>query len=141
MVNNLKLNATKTKEFNISTSLVPHPLPALATSDETLEVVHTIKLLGVHLCADLKWSEHINNVYSKASKRLFAPRILKWNGAVQKDLRNVYTVVSYGLFSGMHAPYACVSEKPNQTNSTAISKDYLSWLIIHGWFKRTSKTH
>ena len=88
--NNLKLNVKKTKEFYISTTHVPHSLPALAIGDETLEVVHTVKLLGVHLSSDLKWSIHINNVCSKASKRLFALGILKRNGAVQKDLRNVY---------------------------------------------------
>ena len=53
-------------------------------------IIHTVKLLGVHLSANLKWSTHINNICSKASKRLFALRILKRNGAVQKDLRNVY---------------------------------------------------
>ena len=92
--NNLKLNVKKTKEFNIvSMSHVSHTLPALVIGDESLEVVHTVKLLGrlgVHLSADLKWSTHINNICSKASKRLFALRILKRNGAVQKDLRNVY---------------------------------------------------
>ena len=88
--NNMKLNAKKTKEFNISMSHVPHSLPALVIGDESLEVVHTVKLLGVHLSADLKWSTHINSICAKASKRLFALRILKRNGAVQKDLRNVY---------------------------------------------------
>ena len=88
--NNLKLNVKKTKEFNISMSHVPHTLPALVIGDESLEVVHTVKLLDVHLSADLKWSTHINNICSKPSKRLFALRILKRNGAVQKDLRNVY---------------------------------------------------
>ena len=58
-------NIIKTKEFNLSTSHVPHPLPALATGDETLEVIHTIKLLGVHLSAELKWSEHIKTYVQK----------------------------------------------------------------------------
>ena len=44
----------------------------------------------MHLSADLKWSTHINSICAKASKRLFALRILKRDGAVQKDLRNVY---------------------------------------------------
>ena len=54
-----------------------------------MKLSHTVKLLGVHLSSDLKWSTHIN-VCSKVSKRLFALRILKRSGAVQKDLRNVY---------------------------------------------------
>ena len=52
--NNMKLDAKKTKEFNISMSHVPHTLPALVIGDESLEVVHTAKLPGVHLFADLK---------------------------------------------------------------------------------------
>ena len=69
-------------------SHVPHTLPALVISDESLEVIHTVNLLGVHLSAE--WSTHINNICSNASKRLFALRILKRNGAVQKNLQNVY---------------------------------------------------
>ena len=47
--NNLKLNVKKAKEFNISMPHVLHMLPALVIGDESLEVVHTFKLLGVHL--------------------------------------------------------------------------------------------
>ena len=63
--NNLKINVKKTKEFHISTTHVPHSLPALVIGDETPEVVHTVKLLGVYLSSDLKWSIHINNVCFK----------------------------------------------------------------------------
>jgi hypothetical protein len=88
--NNMKLNVKKTNEFNISLSNVPYSLPALTIGNQPLEVVHTVKLLGVQLSADLKWTTHIDHVCSKASKRLFAIRILKRNGAEQRDLRNVY---------------------------------------------------
>jgi hypothetical protein len=44
----------------------------------------------VYLSADLKWTTHINHICSKASKRLFAIRILKRNGVKVWDLRNVY---------------------------------------------------
>ena len=88
--NNMKLNVTKTKEFNISLSSVPHSFPALSIDNQHLDVVHTVKLLGVYLSADLKWTTHINHICSKASKRLFAIRILKRNGVKVWDLRNVY---------------------------------------------------
>jgi hypothetical protein len=86
----MKLNVTKTKEFNISLSNVPYSFPALSIDNQHLEVVYTVKLLGVYLSADLKWTTHINHIYSKASKRLFAIRILKRNGVELRDLRNVY---------------------------------------------------
>jgi hypothetical protein len=84
------LNVTKTKEFNISLSNVPHSFPALSIDNQHLEVAYTVKLLGVYLPADLKWTTHINHICSKASKRLFAIRILKRNGVELRDLRNVY---------------------------------------------------
>ena len=56
--NNLKLDVKKTKDVNISTSHVPYSVATLAIGDETL----TVKLLGVHLSFDLKWSTHINSV-------------------------------------------------------------------------------
>ncbi|CAB4041551.1 Hypothetical predicted protein, partial [Paramuricea clavata] len=66
----------------------PHSFPALSIDNQHLEVVHTVKLLGVYLSADLKWTTHIDHICSKASKRLFAIRILKRNGVEVWDLRN-----------------------------------------------------
>ena len=44
----------------------------------TLEVVRSVKYLGVTLCSDLNWSEHITTVCSKANKTLgFVRRNLK----------------------------------------------------------------
>ena len=122
-------------------SHVPHSLPALVIGDESLKVVHTVKLLGVHLSADLKWSTHINSICAKASKRLFALRILKRNGAVQKHLQNVYCsfiqpVLEYACPVSHFSLPAFLSDQIEQ-NSMAISKDYLSRIIIQGWIKGT----
>lgn len=46
--------------------------------DIMLEAVKSVKYLGVALCSDLSWTEHINNVCSKANKTLgFLRRNLK----------------------------------------------------------------
>ena len=37
----------------------------------TIDVVRSVKILGVTLQSNLKWNEHINNIVKKASKRLY----------------------------------------------------------------------
>ena len=46
-------------------------------SNNTVERVTTYKLLGIIISNDLKWSEHINRISKKASKRLNCLRILE----------------------------------------------------------------
>lgn len=58
--------------------------------NEPLEAMSNVKLRGVYMTADFKWTTHINHICSKASKRLYALRILKRNGVVPNDLLNVY---------------------------------------------------
>ena len=59
----MKLNVTKTKQFNISLSNVPHSFPALSIGNQHLDVVYTAKLPGVYLSSDLKWTTHVNHIY------------------------------------------------------------------------------
>ena len=59
----------------------------LIVDNQTLEVVNTIKLLGVYLTSDLKWTTHVRHISSKASKRLYALRILKRNGVQPSYLK------------------------------------------------------
>ena len=52
--------------------------PTYHLHGHTLEVVRSVKYLGVTLCSDLNWSEHINTVCSKANKTVgFVRRNLK----------------------------------------------------------------
>ena len=88
--NNMKLNVKKTKDFTVS-FLINQPLAQpLIVNNQPLEAVKTIKLLGVNLTSDLKWTTHIRHISSKASKRLYALRILRRNGVQPSDLRTVY---------------------------------------------------
>ena len=45
--------------------------------NNAVECVTTYKLLGIIICNDLKWNEHIDYTSKKASKRLYSLRILK----------------------------------------------------------------
>jgi hypothetical protein len=76
----MKLNVKKTKEFTVSFLKTKPSLEPLTINNRPIEVVHTVKLLGVQLSSNLKWNTHIDYMCSKASKRLFALRMLKRNG-------------------------------------------------------------
>ena len=88
--NNMKLNAKKTKDFTVSFLHSQPSVEPLIVDNQNLEVVNTIKLLGVYLTSDLKWTTHVRHISSKASKRLYALRILKRNGVQPSYLKTVY---------------------------------------------------
>ncbi len=60
------------------------------SSGLNIEVVRTFKLLGVIISSDLTWNAHIDYICTKASKRLYALRILKRSGAPANDLITVF---------------------------------------------------
>ena len=88
--NNMKLNVQKTKELRISFSKFPLTLQNLSSADTELDAVQQFKLLGVTVSSNLTWNAHINVICAKASKRLYALRILKRSGAPPKDIVTVY---------------------------------------------------
>ena len=55
-----------------------------------LEVVDSFKLLGVTLSNDLSWNIHVSNITAKASKHLYALRILKRHGIPVKNLITIF---------------------------------------------------
>jgi hypothetical protein len=88
--NNMKLNVKKTKDFTVSFFINQPLAQPLIVNNQPLEAVNTIKLLGVNLTSDLKCTTHIKHISSKATKRLYALRILRRNGVQPSDLRRVY---------------------------------------------------
>ena len=47
-----------------------HASSSIRVGNEELETVEVFKLLGVHAQRDLKWNTHIDEIVTKASKRL-----------------------------------------------------------------------
>ncbi len=92
IANNMKLNVEKTKEFIVSFLTNQPSLQPLMINNQYLETVYTLKLLGVYLTSDLKWTKHVTHICSKASKRLYALRFVctKRNGVQLSDLRRVF---------------------------------------------------
>ena len=70
--NKMEINAKETKEMWISfrkPQSVEDP-SSIRLENEELERVEVFKLLGVHVQRDLKWNTHIDEIISRASKRL-----------------------------------------------------------------------
>ena len=87
----MKINYNKTKviTFNPCTSL--DFMPGMTFEGKNLEVVNEIKLLGLTLRSDMKWTSNTQNMIIKANKKLWILRRLKKLGAKVTDLVEVYT--------------------------------------------------
>ena len=69
--NNMKLNASKTKELLIYFAKDSIQVPNIQVEGQAIERVHCAKLLGVNLTDKLDWDVHVNSANTTASKRLF----------------------------------------------------------------------
>ena len=59
----MKLNKKKTKVMIFNTAKTRDFTPQLEVEGYTLEVVEEIKLLGVQITSDLKWTSNSNTAY------------------------------------------------------------------------------
>jgi ribonuclease P/MRP protein subunit RPP40 len=67
----LPINFNKCAVMNIVTKKNLTLSPIVSCPGNTLESVTRVLLLGVVFSADMKWSDHVNKVVSKASRRLY----------------------------------------------------------------------
>jgi hypothetical protein len=65
--------------------------------------VASLKLLGVHIVDDLRWSTHIKSICSKANSRIYFLKLIKRAGLPPDALLCYYTTVIRPLLE-----YACV---------------------------------
>ena len=89
--NNMELNGKKTKELRITFSNHNFDLgEQLLIANTPINVVRKAKLLGLTISDNLKWNYHIQDICSKASKRLYFLRILQRAGFDVPDLVKLY---------------------------------------------------
>ena len=89
--NEMKLNYKKTKLIVFNPCKSIDFMPEMSMRDNLLEVVSEIKLLGLTIRSDLKWTANTENIIKKANRRLWILRRLKNLGASQADLVEVYS--------------------------------------------------
>ena len=88
--NYMILNPRKTKEICINFRHTPNP-PLLKTSDDhEIERVASSKHLGVTVQCNLKWSDHIDELVTKASKRINFLLAIKRCKCTEQDLVHYY---------------------------------------------------
>ena len=69
--NRVHLNSDKCKELRILFSKRPEVCDPIVIEGKELEVVSSVKLLGLNIASDFTWNSHILEVIKKASKRLY----------------------------------------------------------------------
>ncbi|TWW81235.1 hypothetical protein D4764_01G0010500 [Takifugu flavidus] len=101
--NNLRINASKTKELVVylrrRNTPPPAPVNILGTD---VDVVKTYKYLGVHLNNNLDWTHNTDALVKKGNSRLFLLRRLRSFGVQGPLLRTFYaSVVGSAIFYGI----------------------------------------
>ena len=92
--NNMNLNPKKCKELVISSFRTRPDLGPLCVNERPLGRVSSHKVLEVTISDNLRWNEHVREIVSKASKRLYILRVLKRSGIPPEDLINIFLVRS-----------------------------------------------
>ena len=100
--NYMNINSKKTKEMQLQPSRKNCP-PALRLNNLPIEQVRSYKLLGLHVTNELRWSEHISAICSKAAQRLHFLKQLKRAAMSSTDLVYYYQAVIRPVVE-----YACV---------------------------------
>ena len=79
------INESKCHAFTINFSKYNTAPLNLKLNDKVIESVDTIKLLGVYLTNDLKWSVNTKNICKKVNQRLYLVRKLKQFGHQREE--------------------------------------------------------
>ena len=89
----MNINPTKTKELVISFSKAKTETTPVVIEGKHIETVEKTKLLGVTIQNNLRWDTHVEDMYKKASKRLYFLTLLKRAGLHSAELLKYYRSV------------------------------------------------
>ena len=86
----MEVNKKKTKVMVFNPCKAWDFMPELSLNNQELEMMEEMRLLGVIVKSDMKWSSNTEHMLVKAYKRLWSLRRLKGMGATVEDLKDVY---------------------------------------------------
>ena len=92
----MRLNSEKCKEMIIDFSRnysLTSGIQSVTIGEQVLERVEHAKMLGVTISNNLTWSKHVDNIVSKAGKRVYMLYQLKRAGISQNDLVKMYVSI------------------------------------------------
>ena len=69
--NKFELNESKCKEIRISFAKTKADFAPIIINEKAIEVVSSVKLLGLNISDDLKWKCHVSEISRKALARLY----------------------------------------------------------------------
>ena len=84
--NDMRLNASKTKEILISFAKIQPDVSKIVVDNTEVERVTQFTLLGLKLSASLNWEEHCSKIIKRANTRLFFLKQLKRAKVPPKDI-------------------------------------------------------
>ena len=76
--NKMKVNVSKTKVMKFTNTLTQDfPLEVSFSDNQNLEVIKSIKLLGIQISENLKWDQNTDYICKKAKTKIFLLRNMK----------------------------------------------------------------
>ena len=88
--NKFQLNESKCKELRISFAKSAADFAPIVINGKAMEVVSTVKLLGLNTSSDLRWNCHVAEISKKVASRLYFLKQLKRANIPAKDLLILY---------------------------------------------------
>ena len=84
------VNAEKTKLLCLSTNKKHMCSPICSNSGQLIERVDQARLLGITICANFSWTNHVNEVATKSARRIFALIQLRGAGCAKEIMWRIY---------------------------------------------------
>ena len=129
--NYVKLNPKKCSVLQVSFSKAPVPDPDISLCGQKLNLVKHTKILGVIVQDDLKWDMQVDNMVSRASRRLFMLRSLKAFKLPIEDMLTVYITFIRPVLEYACPVWHCALTQSQQKRMERIQKRSLRIILSY----------